>query len=265
MVEQPPPEGAKPPRGLRISYKSVAMILGCAVAISVGYLLLTPRPPLIVIGESMTYGIYIRDAKIGSLTTKITGTALVENVESFVARYSLVVGGTARAGELKFDGDGNLRRAAVAEAENLSLKWRTEVGYSFAEELMRVIVEDNRDPDKYWENDVYIRLTTVIMVPEHVWYLLRFESPHLGYRREFHVNLLPNAVLNVRVALKVVGGETVETPAGRFDCWVLEGENTRLASWPIDKLWVAKKERFVVRAIEWQDDIQLEYILESYK
>jgi len=260
-----PIKRAKPPRrGLRIGYKSVAIILGCAVVLSVGYLLLTSRPPIRV-GEKMTYGIYAGDAKIGLLTIQVTGTAVVEKVECFVARYSLVVGDTARAGELKFDWDGNLRRAVIAEAEKLSLKWRTEVGYSFAEELMRVIVEDNRDPENYQEKDAYIKLDAEIMVPEHVWYILRFESLQQGYRREFHINLLPNATLNVRVTLKVVGWETVETPAGRFECWVLEGENTGLASWPIDKVWIAKDERFVVKAIEWQNNIQVEYVLESYK
>lgn len=265
LIEQPPQEEVGPTRRrFRLSYKHAGLILGCMVALAAGgYLLLTSKAPFIKVGENMTYGIYVGDSKIGSLTLRIAGTAIVENAECYVARYSLVTGNATRAGELKFDKDGNLRRAAIAEAENLSLKWRTEVGYSFADKLMRVIVEDNRDPENYWENDVFINLTAEIMVPEHVWYLLRFESLHRGYRREFHINLLPNAVLNVRAAIRVVGEEAVKTPAGSFDCWVLEGENTQLASWPIDKLWVAKDEKLVIKAIEWQNTTQIEYILES--
>lgn len=241
------------------------IILACVVVLSVGgYLFLTPGPPIRV-GENMVYGIYVGDSRIGSLTLRITGTVVVENAESYVARYSLVTDDVARVGELKFDKEGNLRRAAIAEAEDLSLKWKTEVGYSFADKLMRVIIMDNRNPENYWENDVFINLTAEIMVPEHVWYLLRFESLHKGYRREFHINLLPDATLNVRAAIQVVGEEVIETPAGRFECWVLEGENTRLASWPIDKVWVAKDERLVVKAIEWQDNIQIEYTLESHR
>ena len=41
-------------------------------------------------------------------------------------------------------------------------------------------------------------------------------------------------------------------------------ENTRLVPWPIDKLWVTKGERFVVKTIEWRDNIQVEYVLEIY-
>ena len=266
-----PPQAEPQKRGFRVGYKHVAMILACVAVLGVGgYLLLTSGAPptgvggRIRVGENQTYGIYVGDSKIGSLTLRITGTTIVENAESYVARYSLVTGDTARVGELKFDKDGDLRRAVIAEAEDLSLKWRTEVGYSFADKLMRVIVWDNRNPENYWENDVYISLTAEVMVPEHVWYLPRFESLHRGYRREFHINLLPDATLNVGAAIQVVGEEVVETKTGRFDCWVLEGENTRLASWPIDKVWVAKGERFVVKAIEWQNSTQVEYKLEGY-
>lgn len=261
------PKRAGPPkRGFRMNYKHVAIILGCAVVLSVGgYLLLISSPTFIKVGESMTYGIYIGGTKVGSLTSQITGTAPIEGVECYVAQYSLSTGSAARSGVLKFDKDGNLMRAAIAAAENLSLKWRTEVGYSFTDNLMRVVFEDNRTPENYRENDVYMNLTAEIMVPEHVWYLLRFGPLHQYYRREFYINLLPDATLNVRAAFQVVGDEVVETQAGRFDCWVLEGENTQPTSWPIDKLWVAKSERVVVKAIEWLGDVQVEYILESYE
>lgn len=95
--------------------------------------------------------------------------------------------------------------------------------------------------------------------------LLRLEPLSFGYRREFRINLLPDATLNVRAAIRFIGEEAVGTPAGGFDCWVIEGENTRLASWPIDKLWLAKMGDFVVKAVEHQDQIQVDYILEGYE
>lgn len=256
---------AKPRKwAFRMDYRYAAIIIGCLV-VSVGaYLYLTSGAQFIRVGENQTYGIYIGGTKRGTLTSQITGTAIVENVECYVAQYSLMYGDKARAGELKFDKSGNLRRAVIAEVENLSLKWRTEVGYSFADKLMRVIVEDNRVPENYEEKDDYNNLTAEIMVPEHVWYLLRFESLYRGYRREFYLNLLPDATINVSAAIQVIGDQTVETQAGSFDCWIIEGENTQLTSWPIDKLWVSKDWRFVVKAIEWQGSTQVEYVLESY-
>lgn len=265
MAQEPSELGRAelPKRGSRIGYRRLVLILACVAVLSIGgHLLLSSRAPAIKVGENMSYGVYVGDRKVGSLTLRITGTTTVENAECYAARYLLTTGNVARAGELKFDGQGNLRRATIALAENLSLRWRTEVGYSFADRLMRVIVEDNRDPGNYRESDVYINLTAEIMVPEHVWYLLRFEPLRKDYRREFHLNLLPDATLNVKAAIRVTGEEVIETPAGRFECWVLEGENTRLASWPVDKIWVAKNERLVARAVEWQDDIQIEYRLE---
>lgn len=245
------------------SLSLIILIIFCTV---VGVLVLLQPPGCPVkVGENQTYSIYDGPTRRGSLTLRITNTETVENAECYVARYSLMVDETTRSGKLEFDKNGNLRDARIEEVENLSLKWRTEVNYSFAEALMRVIFQDNRNPEDYLKDVAYINLTEEIMVPEHIWYLIRLESLHQGYRREFYINLLPNATFNTSAAIQVVGEETLETPAGRFDCWVLEGENTQLAPWPIDKLWVAKNERVVVKAVEDQAGAQIEYLLESYE
>ena len=221
--------------------------------------------PHVYVGKRQVYGVYYHDTKLGTLTFQVGSTTVVENVESFIATYSLYfpILDKARLGTLKFDSDGNLRRAVIAEVESGILKWRTEIGYSFADGLMRVIVEDNRNPEGYSEEDTYVNLTAEIMVPEHIWYLLRFESLSENYRHEFYINLLPDAVLNVRTAVQVVDGETVGTPAGTWDCWILEGENTQLTSWPIDKIWVDKGSGMVVKGMENQNGDGVVYLLEE--
>jgi hypothetical protein len=241
--------------------KIVGLILIAIVAGAV--YLLTREEATFRVGEKQVYRVYYQGENIGSLTLQIEGTEIVEGVESYVAFYSLTLPGLdkARSGRLKFDAVGNLRRAVIAEAEEGALKWRTEIGYSFAENLMRVIVEDNRDPENFKEEDTYIRLTAEIMAPEHVWYLLRLEPLGFGYRREFHINLLPDATLNVRVAFKVVGEESVQTLAGTFDTWVIVGENTALAAWPIDRIWVEKGDGMVVKAVENQAGVLFVYEL----
>ncbi|RLG57092.1 MAG: hypothetical protein DRN83_02620, partial [Hadesarchaea archaeon] len=168
-----------------------------------------------------------------------------------------------RFGILKFDFNGNLRRAVTTEVEGEALKWRTEIGYSFSDKLMRVILEDNRDPENYIERDTYINLTAEIMLPEHVWYLFRFEPLGDSYRHELYLNLLPDAFLNVKVAFHVVGEEELDTPAGSWSCWVIEGENTQLASWPVDKVWVDKERALVIKAVENQDGHEVVYLLEE--
>ncbi len=241
-------------------------VFTCAVVLSISAIyFMTQVVPPVRVGERQVYGVYYQDVKIGTLTLQVGSTAMVENVESFVATYSLSLHtfNKARSGTLKFDADGNLRRAVIAEVEENVVKWRTEIGYSFSDGLMRVIVGDNRNPEEYLENDVYINLTAEIMVPEHVWYLLRFKSLDQNYRHEFYINLLPNAIFNVRVAVQVVGEETVETPTGSWDCWVLDGENTQLTSWPIDSIWVSKGNGLVIKAVENQGGDEITYVLEE--
>ncbi len=247
--------------------KFAIAIFICAVVFSVGafYFLARGVSSPVRVGEQQVYGIYYQDTKIGTLTIQVNGTVVVENVESFVATYSLSFPtlDRARSGMLKFDAGGNLRRAVIAQAEENTLKWRTEVGYFFADGLMRVIVEDNRNPEDYMEEDTYINLTAEIMVPEYAWYLLRFEPLNQDYRHEFYINLLPNAILNVRAAVQVTGEETVETPVGSWECWVLEGENTQLTSWPIDRIWVAKDSGLVVKGVKSQNGEEIIYLLEE--
>jgi hypothetical protein len=228
-----------------VGFVLIFAIVACAI-----YLFTRGKAPFSV-GEMQVYDVYYRDENIGSLTFRIADTGVVEGAKCYVARYSLILPrlDTARSGILKFD-EGNLRRAVIAEAEGRELKWRTEIGYSFAENRMRVIVEDNRDPENFKEKDVYIGLTAEIRVPEHVWYLWRLEPLRLGYRREFHLNLFPDATLNVLSAFEVIGEERVQTPAGTFDSWVIEGKNTALVAWPVDRVWVAKKDGIVVKALE---------------
>lgn len=248
-----------------VDSEKIAMIFAFSVLVGVaGYMILIPATSG-WIGENLVYGVYVDNEKIGTLSMEITGTSIVENVEMYVARYSFVFGDSARAGELKFDMEGRLWRAVVAVAENDSLIWRTEIGYSFVDELMRVVVEDNRVSDNYVENDFLLYLTENIVAPEYIWYFFRFESLQRYYRREILINLLPDATYTVGAAFQVTGDETITTPAGNFDCWVLEGENTQLTAWPIDKLWVTKGGGLVVKGLETNDAIQYEYILESSK
>ncbi len=271
---------AKPQKlALRVDPRHIAIIIGCVVAGVGAYMFLTKAPSSVVenvienvrVGESQTYGIYVSGIKVGSLTSQITGTAIVGGVECYVARYGYVVGDGARWGELKFDNEGNLRRATVEWYENFSStdEWwndssylRTDVGYFSAGNRMDVIIEDNSG--RYENRDDNNLLPGEIMVPEHVWYLLRFESLYQGYRKEFFINALPDATQYVPVAFQVVGDNTLKTQAGDFDCWVIEGENTQLTSWPIDNLWVAKDTGVVVKAIELQDSVQFEYVLLNY-
>jgi hypothetical protein len=259
-MSEPPQPPARRGRSLKI----LALIAGAALAAAACLLLTSSEKQPVRVGESLDFAVYAGGTKIGTLSERISESAVVENASCYVARYTLTVGGSARAGVLKFDGEGRLRRAVVAQAENLSLRWRTEVGYSFSQGLMRVIVQDNRDPENYRENDLLVRFgSETVMLPEHVWYFLRFQPLGPGYRRELYLNLLPDAALNVRAALRVTGEERVETPAGRFSCWVLEGENTGLAPWPIDRIWVSKDRKIVVKAVEWVNGVQCEYVLEK--
>ncbi len=243
-----------------VSVFTCLIVLGLGIAHFLSSVSLPVR-----VGERQVYGIYCENTKIGTLIFQVIDTAVVENVNSFVSTYSLFspLSNEERSGTLKFDFNGNLRRAVIAEVGGGVLKWRTEVGYSFSDELMRVILEDNRDPENYIERDTYINLTAEIMVPEHVWYFLRFEPLGSDYRHEFYLNLLPDALLSVKVAFHVAGEEEVNTPAGSWSCWVIEGENTQLASWPVDKIWVDKESALVVKAVENQSGYQVVYLLEE--
>lgn len=127
--------------------------------------------------------------------------------------------------------------------ENGSLEWVTEISYFFSTGLMHVAVNDNRDPENYQEIDNYLAFSERIMTPEHLLYLLRFVFFNLGYHQEFHLNLLPDATENLTIAMEVVDEEEIETQAGYFACWVLE-----------DKLWIAKDERLVIKAVKKQGE-----------
>jgi len=261
-ISQPLPQPSPPKRKRGLT---IGIVFVVALITTLYFLLSSGRQP-VKVGESLSFGIYVGGTRIGSLLERITESTVIENTKCYVAKYTLTTNGSARAGVLKFDERGRLRRAVIAQAENLSLKWRTEVGYFYDQGLMRVIVQDNRVPENYRENDVLIRFgSETVMLPEHVWYFLRFQPLGPHYRLELYLNLLPYANFNQKVALKVTREEDIETPAGRFSCWVLEGENTRLASWPIDKIWVSKNEKIVVKAIELQDSIQIEYSLLEVK
>jgi len=215
-------------------------------------------------GEHQTYGICTGDEKVGELSLQIDGEESVENVMCFVARYSLYLPRVdmARSGVLKFDGQGVLRRAVTAEAQAGALRWRTEIGYSPAEGLMRVIVEDNRNPDNFFENDWLMELPEKPAVGEFLWYLPRFTSLAQGSRIEANASLMPYATNLIHITLTVENEEIVETPAGSFECWFLTGENTCDIPWPIDRIWIDKKTKIVVKATELGEEETL-YILEN--
>lgn len=242
------------------------LVFCCAVALGTACIWYLTREAFpIWVGEEQNYGTYVKNGRVGTLTAWIEGMEKFDGVECYVARYMLTFGDTARAGRLKFDREGRLRHVKVALVENKALKWTTEVGYSPATDTMRVIIKDNRDPENYSESDDILRVPGETLVPEYLWYLIRLERLQPGYRREFYLNCMPEAGTIFSAGVAVIGEEKIQTSAGLFDCWVVRGENTRLAPWPIDRVWVAKDGKFVVKAVELQDDIQFEYFLESYK
>ena len=197
----------------------------------VGYLLLTGPFPTRVsgpirIGENQTYGVYVGGNRLGTMVSWVEGTESFDDVQCYVARYSLTIGNAAQAGRMLFDQGGRLRYAKIAVADNEGLKWTTEIGYSPALGVMRVIVEDNRVPENYRVYDNTVVTPGEVMVPIHPWYLFRVENLYSGYQRSFYVNSLPIATTVVPAKISVTGEEKVETPAGSFDCWTLQGENT---------------------------------------
>lgn len=240
----------------------------CAILLIIALFLVRmwPEGPPIRVGERQTYGIYLDniDNKIGALEIGVENTTIIENVECYLVRYSLEVDGGKRSGQLEFEKGIWPKHTKITLTENESLEWDTEINYSFFTNLMHVVVKDNRDPDNYQEINNYLSFSERIMTPEHLWYILRFGPFYQGYRQEFYINLLPDATENLTIAMEVVGEEEIETQAGYFVCWVLEGENTQPTQWPIDKLWIAKGERLVVQALENQaEGSDILYILED--
>lgn len=237
----------------------------CIIILIIAALLVLRGPThRIRVGEQQTYGIYSEDNKIGTLVIGVENVTSIENVEGYLARYSLEIGSIERLGELKFEKGIWPRHTNITLTENGSLEWATEISYSFSADLMYVIVKDNRDPENYRETDNYLAFSERIMTPEHLWYILRFTSLHLGNRQEFYLHLLPDATENLTIAMEVVDKEEIETQAGYFVCWVLEGENTNPIHWPIDELWIAKGERLVIKAVKKQaEGPDVTYVLEE--
>ena len=256
---QPPEKEAEPERRrFRLDYRNVALILGCVALSVVGYLILTgPRGPIRIV-EKQTYGVYATGGnKIGTMVSWVEGTESFDGVGCYVARYSLTIGNAAQAGRMLFEKGGRLRHAKIAVADDEGLKWTTEIGYSPALGVMRVIVEDNRVPENYHVHDNTVATPGEVMVPIHPWYLFRIENLYPGYQRSFFINALPMATTVVSAKISVTGEERVETPAGSFDCWALKGENAV-------NLWIAKGERLVVEAIEQVEGVSWTYVLETY-
>jgi hypothetical protein len=260
QLPEEPGKGEIPPlKRPRRRLKLVVLACILAGAILAGYFsFLAPRHVGLKVGEEMIYGIYIGDKKIGTLTTKIEGIEVFDNVNCYVSRYMLTIGNRARGGRMKFDEKGELKHVKVALAENLSLKWSTEIAYSIQAKRIYVIIEDNRSPEfRVYENIIPMRRET--MISEFLWYLLRIEPLSIGYEREFDLNVLPDAMNIIPASLKVAGEEMVVTPAGAYDCSVVEGENTS------NKIWVAKDGRVMAKFMEKLAGAEVVYILESYK
>lgn len=246
----------------------------CAVVtgVSVIYFLVPEVPFPIRLGERQVYGIYLGGNKVGTLELWVSGTVAVEGEELYISHYNLSYSDVLRSGLSKFDGMGRLHRFEATQRNGEDLEWRVEVSYLLSDNRMGVIIEDNRDPDNYRTADSYMSIEGVeIMMPEHVWYYLGFQELYPEYQYSLRLNLLPNPVVgsiapaqNTVVTLRVTGSETVETSVGSFECWMVEGgENTRLAAWPIDRIWVAKESGLVVKGIENQDGDELIFMLEE--
>ncbi|MEM2878776.1 MAG: hypothetical protein QXG10_04470 [Candidatus Hadarchaeales archaeon] len=213
--------------------------------------------------ENLVYGIYSGGERMGELKLWVEGRETVDNVECFVVRYSIYIPNDdrARSGVMKFDSRGTLRRVRIAEAEQNVLKWATEIGY-FKQGLMRVVVEDNRIPEAFSEKDETILTPPDATVGEYVWYLIRFDDVGEGYSRRFGMSLMPDATTIVSSRISVSGEENVESPAGTFECWAMEGENTESVPWPVDRMWVSKKDGIVIKASELIGGGETTYLLE---
>ncbi|KXA99485.1 hypothetical protein AKJ42_03105 [candidate division MSBL1 archaeon SCGC-AAA261C02] len=66
--------------------------------------------------------------------------------------------------------NGRWWRAVIAQAREDILEWMVEIGYSFRDGLIRVIVRNNRNSDNYREEDKIMNLSGEnIMMTGHVW------------------------------------------------------------------------------------------------
>jgi hypothetical protein len=233
------------------------------VALVSGSLLLTPAPKPFRVGENLIYGAYLGGDRVGVMNFWIEGEETFGDARCYVVRYSLEVPvlNAARAGRLLIDGEGKLRHAKIAYAEGGALRWATEIGYSYALGVMRVIVEDNRAPENFSKKDDSVVIPGETFVPAHLWYLLRTEEVEEGYERRFFVNLLPDATEVMRASVTIVGIEDIATPAGTFDAWVVEGENIA------EKLWIERGSgvvvKAVIKAVERVEEVTWTYVLEK--
>ncbi len=238
-------------------------VLVCVLALVLVFMGLILRVfhqgPLIGVGEEMVYGVYVGGNRAGTMTFWVEGTESFDGVACYVGRYSMMVGDTVQAGRMVFDKQGRLRHAKIALVENRSLKWSTEIGYSRAVGVMRIIFEDNRNPENYSVTDNAVLMPGETVLPAYLWYRLRMENLGLGYQLEFYINVLPQATTLVPARVAVRGEERVDTPIGRFDCWVIKGENTTSG------FWITKDRRLVVKAVEEAEGVSWLYVLEKHR
>jgi len=220
-----------------VALKLLVVVAACAGA----YFLFLRETSAIRVGEELTYGVYLGENKVGVQVMRVNKLEEFQGARCYEATYALTVGRVAQVGQIIFDERGRLRSTSVAKGylselgELENVEWATKITCFLDLNKMNVKITY---PDKVEEED--LSLPPALATAEQLRYALRIERLRLGYYKEFNLSYFPNARVTGALALKVTGEEELETPAGSFECWVVEGSGAFAM-----RMWVAKDGRAV--------------------
>jgi hypothetical protein len=155
---------------------------------------------------------------------------LYRGVKCYNVRFEFSSGSLQRSGSYLMDEKGGLRFLQVQVAENAQ---GTEVRVTGGLEVWAGLNKVHTSWISSTEGVVhenFFELPPNLSTPEHFLMLVRFRNLKSGYYEEFSFLQLPIPT-EAPVNAQVIGSETVRTPAGEFECRVLQlggGWNARL-------------------------------------